>query len=339
MHSPPLCEGGRGRDFGESFGENVGENTGCLAGNLLGRNHEMTLAEVAAVIGTLGAGGRNGQRQTGQGRQTAPCGSAKGRSLGDHAVNAPRSERTDAEPRDRLVHGQGPPGLPRLPLPRRVEQAPEQPPHRDGSAARQPDARGLLGRAHLRRPSEAGDRRRRDRRHALSGQPAHLPTAALRRAGADRRRPGPRDGASDRLGASGEQRLRPRRGSDPARRLRAQTRPGALPQRHRHRRDRAEARLGGSGRRRAPAHHQPGGDLQQGLLQHGATGLCGQRFARTALRHHRHAGEVSSSSGKSGASRTRSIRMSPTREGSMPPPVSCWTVRWRRCARSRACWT
>ena len=39
------------------------------------------------------------------------------------------------------------------------------------------------------------------------------------------------------------------------------------------------------GRRRAPAHHQPGGDLQQGLLQHRAARVRGQRLAGAALRH------------------------------------------------------
>ena len=58
------------------------------------------------------------------------------------------------------------------------------------AAPRQPDGARLLRRAHLRRPAEAGDRRRRHRHHALPGQPAHLPTPALRRAGADRRRAG-----------------------------------------------------------------------------------------------------------------------------------------------------
>jgi ATP-dependent DNA helicase RecG len=48
--------------------------------------------------------------------------------------------------------------LPRLPLPRRVEPAREQPPHRDGAAARQPRSAWLFGRAHLRRPAQAGDR-------------------------------------------------------------------------------------------------------------------------------------------------------------------------------------
>ena len=56
-----------------------------------------------------------------------------------------------------------------------------------------------------------------DRHHALPGQPAHLPAAALRRAGADRRRPGARDGAPGRLGAPGEERLRAGRGGDAAR--------------------------------------------------------------------------------------------------------------------------
>ena len=55
-------------------------------------------------------------------------------------------------------------------------------------------------------------------------------------------------------------------------RLRAPAGHRALPERHRHRGDRAQAQLGGGGRRRAPAHHQPGGDFQQGLLQHGAAG-------------------------------------------------------------------
>ena len=48
----------------------------------------------------------------------------------------------------------------------------------------------LFRRAHFRRPAEADDRRGRHRHHPLPGQPAHLPTAALRRAGADRRRAG-----------------------------------------------------------------------------------------------------------------------------------------------------
>ena len=39
---------------------------------------------------------------------------------------------------------------------------------------------------------------------------------------------------------------------------------------------RAQAQLGGAGRRRAAAHHQPGGDLQQGLLQHRAARAGGQ---------------------------------------------------------------
>ena len=75
-------------------------------------------------------------------------------------------------------------------------------------------------------------------------------------------------------------------------RLRAPARPRALPERHRHRRDRAQAQLGGDRRRRAPAHHQPGRDLQQGFLQHRAACLRGQRFAGAALRHHRHPGAV-----------------------------------------------
>ena len=100
-----------------------------------------------------------------------------------------------------------------------------------------------------------------------------------------------RDSAPGRLGAPGEERLRPRRGGDAARRLRAAARHRALPERHRHRGHRAEAQFGGVGRRRAPAHHQPGRDLQQGLLQHRAAGAGRQRLAGAALRHHRHAGE------------------------------------------------
>lgn len=38
----------------------------------------------------------------------------------------------------------------------------------------------------------------------------------------------------------------------------------------------------------APAHHQPGGNLQQGLLPDGATGVCGERFPRAALRDRHH---------------------------------------------------
>ena len=191
------------------------------------------------------------------------------------------------------------------------------------------DGPRLLRRPHLRRPAEAGDRRRLDGHHALPGQPAHLPAAALRRAGADRRRAGARDGAPDRLGAPGEERLRAGRGGDAQGRLRAPARHRALSQRPRHRGDRAEAQLGGGGRRRAPAHHQPGGDLQQGLLQHGAARAGGQRFAGAALRHHRHAGAVLR--GVEGRSRRPPARR--------PPPVRCSTGRWRSCATRPGCST
>ena len=46
------------------------------------------------------------------------------------------------------------------------------------------------------------------------------------------------------------------------------------------------------GRRRAATGHQPGRNLQHGLLQHGASGAGGQRFAGPALRHGRNAGTV-----------------------------------------------
>ena len=217
---------------------------------------------------------------------------------------------------------------PRLPLSRRLEQAGEQPLHRDGAAARQPDGARLLRRAHLRRPAEAGDRRRRDRHHALPGQPAHLPAAALRRAGADRggqahetvhlidwEHPEKNDFA-----LAEEVTLQ--------RRLRAAARHRALPQRHRHRGDRAEAQLGGDRRRHPPAHHQPGGDFQQGLLQHGAARLRGQRLAGAALRHHRHAGEVLR--GVEGRGADRRARL---------PPARCSTGRSPRCATRPGCST
>ncbi len=133
-------------------------------------------------------------------------------------------------------------------------------------------------------------------------------------------------GASGGLGAPGEQRLRPRRGSDLARRLRAAARPCPLPERHRRRRHRAEAQFGRDRGWRAPAHHQPGGDFQQGLLCHGAAGLRGQRFARAALRHGDHQGGVLR--GMEGGEHRRADRRAP-----------CWTGRWPRCARSPACST
>ncbi len=136
-----------------------------------------------------------------------------------------------------------------------------------------------------------------------------------------------RNGASGGLGAPGEERLRPRRGSDLARRLRAPARPRALPERHRRRRHRAEAQFGRDRRRRAPAHHQPGRDFQQGLLPHGAAGVRGQRFARSALRHGRHAGGVLR--GMEGRQR----------RAPLDAPARCWTGRWPRCARSPACST
>ena len=195
--------------------------------------------------------------------------------------------------------------------------------------AREPHGPRLLRRPHLRRPAEAGDRRRLDRHHALPGQPAHLPAPALRRAGADRRRPGARDGAPDRLGAPGEERLRAGRGGDAQGRLRAAAGHRALPQRHRRRGDRAQAQLGGGGRRRAPAHHQPGRDLQQGLLQHRAARAGGQRFAGAALRHHRHAGAVLRRVEGRGAGEP----------AARPPPARCSTGRWRNCATRRGCST
>ena len=73
-----------------------------------------------------------------------------------------------------------------------------------------------------------------------------------------------------------EERLRVGRGGDAEGWLRAPAGYRALHQRPRHRGDRAQAQLGGAGRRRAAAHHQPGGDLQQGLLQHRAARAGGQ---------------------------------------------------------------
>ena len=73
---------------------------------------------------------------------------------------------------------------------------------------------------------------------------SHLSIAPLWRAGAGRRRQAARDSASDGLGAPREERLRPRRRSNPARRLRAAARPCALPERHRRRRHRAETQFG-----------------------------------------------------------------------------------------------
>ena len=149
----------------------------------------------------------------------------------------------------------------------------------------QPEGARLFRRAHLRRPAKAGDGRRRHRHHALSGQPAHLPTAALRRAGADRRREANEtvhlvdwDHPEKNDFALAEE-------VTLARRLRAAARPRALPEWHRHWRHRTQAQLGGDRRRRAPTHHQPGGDFQQGLFHHGAARLRGQRFPRAALRH------------------------------------------------------
>ncbi len=111
-------------------------------------------------------------------------------------------------------------------------------------------------------------------------------------------------------------------------RLRAAARHRPLPQRHRHRGDRAEAQLGGSGRRRAPAHHQPGRDLQQGLLQHGAACACGQRLAGAALRHHRHTGAVLRRMEGRGAGRA-----------ARRPPARCSTGRSRSCATRPGCST
>ena len=82
------------------------------------------------------------------------------------------------------------------------------------------------------------------------------------------------------------------------------------------------------GRRRAPAHHQPGGDLQQGLLQHRAARAGGQRLAGAALRHHRHAGAVLRGVEGRGAGPARH-----------PPPGRCSTGRWRSCATRPGCST
>ena len=126
-----------------------------------------------------------------------------------------------------------------------------------------------------------------------------------------------------------QQRLRAGRGGDAQGRLRAAARHRALPQRPRRRGDRAQAQLGGSGRRRAPAHHQPGRDLQQGLLQHRAARAGRQRFTGAALRHDRHAGEVL----------RRMEGRESARSGTRRRPARCSTGRWRNCATRRACST
>ncbi len=95
-------------------------------------------------------------------------------------------------------------------------------------------------------------------------------------------------------------------------------------------RDRAQAQLGGVGRRRASAHHQPRGDLQQGLLQHRAARAGGQRLAGAALRHHRHAGAVlrgverrspKRSIRRRGARRRRPARPAPRAVVQQDPPA------------------
>ena len=182
----------------------------------------------------------------------------------------------------------------------------------------EPEAARLFRGAHLRRPAKAGGRRRRHRHHALSGQPAHLPTAALRRAGADRRRAAARDGASGGLGAPGEERLRPRRGSDAQGRLRAAARHRALPERHRHRRDRAEAQLG-RGRPTACASSSP---TRRRSSTRASSARCSSS-SRAAIR--RGCATAPSTRRRSFSSSGRTSDAARRRM----PPARCWTGRWR----------
>ena len=105
--------------------------------------------------------------------------------------------------------------LPRLPLPRRVEQAREQPLHRRRAAARKPASSAAIPTRTSPPPCKSCETAADTT--GITLYQANLRTYQLLRYGvhgADRRRAAARDGASGGLGAPGEERLRPGRGGD-----------------------------------------------------------------------------------------------------------------------------
>ena len=137
-----------------------------------------------------------------------------------------------------------------------------------------------------------------------------------------------RDGASDRLGAPGEERLRAGRGGDAEGRLRAPARHRALPQRHRHRGDRAQAQLGGD-RPTACASSSPTRKRSSTRASSARCSSCWRAATRRGCATAPPARRSSSS--WSGRTRRRTARR--------PPPGRCSTGRWRSCATRRGCST